>query len=170
MTSMRAQRLRQAGWISLGVLVISGGAKADPALPPPVGQNVYQPSQPGGGNSSAVSDPDSSFDNLEIIDSSLHGKVAVLRVGSEVADDKQLSNKLLSIFADLKNKTGHRLDLEMETIYKDKDDNALNAGSWISFTLRPHEEKEYRSTSISEEAVDFLVRVRRAPAAASTQG
>jgi hypothetical protein len=29
-------------------------------------------------------------------------------------------------------------------------------------TLDAHEEKEYRSTSISEEAVKFLIRVRRA--------
>jgi hypothetical protein len=109
-------------------------------------------------NAGGGTDADSSFDNLDIVDSSLNGKVAILRVGSEVEE-----NNLLSVFAGLKNKTAHRLNLEVQTIYKDKDDNALNAGSWIAFTLKPHEEKEYHSASISELAVDFLVRVRRAP-------
>lgn len=163
MTSMRAKKLKQAGWLGLGVLMISASAKAEPALPPPVGQKVFAP---GNGNADAASDSGSSFDNLDIVDSSLKGKVAVLRVGSEVAE-----NNLLTVFAGLKNKTAHRLDLEMQTIYKDKDDNALNAGSWIPFTLKPHEEKEYHSTSISVEAVDFLIRVRHAPSAtASTHG
>jgi hypothetical protein len=143
--------------------MISVCAKADPALPPPVGQNVYKPSPPSGGNADVESDLDLSFDNLDVIDSSLKGKLAILRVGSEVGE-----NKLLSVFAGLKNKSAHRLDLEMQTIYKDIDGNPLNAGSWISFTLKPHEEKEYHSASISVQAVDFLVRVRRASSSAST--
>jgi hypothetical protein len=110
-----------------------------------------------------AADTGSGFDNCDIADASLNGKLTVMRVGSETGE-----NNLLSVFAGVKNKTGHRLDLEMETIYKDKDDNPLNAGSWIPFTLPPRGEKEYRSASISEAATDFLIRVRRAPKAAAS--
>jgi hypothetical protein len=140
MTSMRALIFKQAGWTAFGALLILGCANADE------------------GTSSG-----SSFDNLDVVDASLNEKVAVLRIGSQLGD-----NNLLTVFAGLKNKTAHRVTVEVETIYKDKDGNALNAGSWIPMTLKPHEEWEYRSASISEEAVDFLVRVRRAPNAAST--
>jgi hypothetical protein len=157
---MHAKKWKQAGWTGLCVLIVSGCASANPAQPPVPAQSFLLA---GGGTAGAGSDLDSSFDNLDVVDSSLNGKIAVLRVGSEVAE-----NNLLSIFAGLKNKTARRLDLEVQTIYKDKDDNALNAGSWISFTLKPHEEKEYHSTSISVEAVDFLVRVRRASSAAAS--
>lgn len=109
------------------------------------------------GSAGDETDAGSSFDNLDIVDAGLNGKVAVMRVGSQLAE-----NNLLSVFAGLKNKTAHRLALEVETIYKDKAGNALNAGSWIALTLKPHEEREYRSSSISVEAVDFLIRVRRA--------
>jgi hypothetical protein len=118
-----------------------------------------------GADASGGTAPGSSFDNLEIADPSLNGKVTVLRVGSE-----RTGNNLLSVFAGLKNKTTYKVVLEAETIYKDKAGNALNAGSWIPVNLKPHEESEYRSASISEEAVDFLVRIRLAPnAAASTR-
>jgi hypothetical protein len=99
----------------------------------------------------------STFDNLEITDDSLKAKLGITRVGSQPS-----ANDLLSVFAGLKNKTGQSLKIEVQTLYKDKDGNPLNAGSWIPMTLKPHEETEYRSTSISADAVDFLVRVRRA--------
>ncbi len=99
----------------------------------------------------------STFDNLEMADDSLKGKLAVLRVGSEPSP-----NDLLSVFAGLKNRTSQPLTFQVQTLYKDKTGNSLNGGSWISMTLKPHEETEYRSTSISAEAVDFLVRIRRA--------
>jgi hypothetical protein len=146
----------------LGVAFNLGVAGSSPPPPPPVGQSVYANS-PGAkttaepANADAGSDLDSTFDNLDVVDSSLEGKLAVLRVGSELGP-----TNLLSIFAGLKNKTSHRLNLEVQTIYKDKDGNALNAGSWIAFALKAHEEREYHSASISEAAVDFLVRVRRA--------
>ncbi len=102
-------------------------------------------------------DVGSNFDNLDIVDASLKGKLGILRVGSE-----QTSNDLLSVFAGLKNKTSHSLALEVQTIYKDKAGDPLNSGSWVPMTLKPHEETEYRSSSISAQAVDFLVRVRSA--------
>lgn len=104
-------------------------------------------------------DAGSDFDNIDFVDASLNGKLTVLRVGSQPSP-----NGLLSIFAGLKNKTARQLDLELQTIYKDQEGNQLNEGSWIPFTLKPHEEKEYHSTSISSLSVDFLVRVRRATA------
>jgi hypothetical protein len=132
MTSMRAKLIQQAGWISFFFIAMIAGARAASAA-------------------------DTTFDNIDVIDPSLDGKMAVLRVGSDIG-----ANKLLSVFAGLRNKTGHSLNLEIETIYKDTFGNPLNTGSWIPFTLEAHEEKEYHSASISEQATDFLVRVRRA--------
>jgi hypothetical protein len=142
---MRAEFFKQAAWMSVFAFAIFGGEIV--AIPLPVHANA-------GGEEAA----DSSFDNLDIVDSGLNGKLGVERVGSEVGE-----NNLLTVFAGLKNKTGRQLNLQIETIYKDKDGNALNAGSWIPFTLSAHAEKEYRSSAISEAASDFLVRVRRAP-------
>jgi hypothetical protein len=111
-----------------------------------------------------ASDNDTSFDNLDVIDASLNGKLAIQRVGSEAN-----AFGLLSVFAGLKNKTSHALNLQAETIYKDTEGNPVNAGSWITLTLKPHEEKEYRSTSISVRfdpnvmEPNFLIRIRRAP-------
>jgi len=137
---MRAISPRPAGWAGLCLLLVAVFVLA--------------------GKAAGSSKEDSSFDNLDLIDPSLIGKVGVLRVGSELGE-----NKLLSVFAGLKNKTGHRIELEVQTIYKDEFNNALNSGSWIPFTLLAHEEKEYHSASISTQAVDFLIRVRRAPKA-----
>jgi hypothetical protein len=159
---MRALKSRPAKWAALCILIVSSWAGANPQPPPMPGQNILPASNAhvGGG-----SDADSSFDNLDVMDDSLKGKLAVVRVGSEPS-----ANNLLSVFAGLKNKTARRLSLEVQTIYKDQEGNALNAGSWIPMTLKPHEEREYRSTSITEAAVDFLIRVRRAPVTASAHG
>jgi hypothetical protein len=154
---MRAFKLKPAKWAALCVLVLSGCASADPQPSPMPMQAAHLA---GSENAEDETDASSSFDNLEIVDAGLNGKLAILRVGSDPS-----ANNLLSVFAGLKNKTPNRLALEVETIYKDKDGNALNAGSWIPMTLKPHQEKEYRSASISELAVDFLIRVRRAQAA-----
>jgi hypothetical protein len=53
----------------------------------------------------------------------------------------------------------------VETVYKDKTDHPLSDGraSWIGITLKPHEETQYRSVALSEDATDFMVRIRRAP-------
>jgi hypothetical protein len=134
---MRANSIKQAGWISLLVLLAMMTLSASRTL---------------------AADADLTFDNVDVIDTSLSGKLAVLRVGSDVG-----VNKLLTIFTGLRNKTGHALNLEIQTIYKDTYGNALNSGSWIPFTLKAHEEKEYHSSAISEQATDFLVRVRTAP-------
>ncbi|HEY0256751.1 MAG TPA: hypothetical protein VGC39_04845, partial [Candidatus Methylacidiphilales bacterium] len=89
----------------------------------------------------------SSFDNVEILTPSLNAKLAILRVGSDRTD-----TDLLSVFVGLKNKTARRLEFQMQTLYKDKAGNQLNTGraSWVPMTLKPHEESEYRSASISE--------------------
>jgi len=159
---MRAFELNPAKWAALCVLLVSDWAGANPQPSPMPAQNSLPANNAHAGRGA---DADSSFDNLDVVDDSLKGKLAVLRVGSEPS-----ANNLLSVFAGLKNKTVRRLNLEVQTIYKDQEGNALNAGSWIPMTLKPHEEREYRSTSITEEAVDFLIRVRRAPVAASAHG
>jgi hypothetical protein len=146
---MRAVKLGPAKWVGLCVLLISVYVSA----------NLLTSDA----NADEAMDAGSNFDNLDVVDASLNGKVAILRVGSQLGD-----NNLLAVFAGLKNRTAHRLALEVETIYKDKDGDTLNAGSWIPMTLTPYEERQYRSASISEEAVDYLVRVRRAPSVAST--
>lgn len=102
-------------------------------------------------------DTGSGFDNLEFVDARLKAKLNILRVGSEPSP-----NNLLTVFAGVKNKTSHHLDLEIQTIYKDKAGNELNHGSWIPVTLKPHEEKEYRSSALSTDASDFVVRIRNA--------
>jgi hypothetical protein len=109
------------------------------------------------GTDTGASDAGLTFDNLDVVDSTLRGKLAVLRVGSQPT-----ANNLLSVFVGLKNKTAHQLDLEVQTIYKDKDGQPLNEGSWIPVSLKMHEETEYHSASISEGAVDFVVSVRHA--------
>jgi hypothetical protein len=153
---MRAKVITQAGWMGLFFLGAVDGASANARTCGIAADRFFIASSAG---AVGATDADLSFDNIDVIDASLSGKLAVLRVGSDVG-----TNKLLSVFAGLKNKTGHHLDLEIETIYKDTYGNALNSGSWIPFNLKAHEEKEYHSASISEQATDFLVRVRRVTA------
>jgi hypothetical protein len=95
--------------------------------------------------------------NLDIVDDALKPKLDLVRI-----DAQRGSNNLLVVSLGLSNKTGRKIELEVETVYKDKSGNELNTGSWIPFTLKPHGELDYRSSSISEAAVDFLIRVRRA--------
>ena len=97
------------------------------------------------------------FDNLEVLDPSLKDSLAILRIGAEPKE-----TKLLSVFTGMKNKTGQKLSLEVQTIYKDRAGNPLNTGTWVPMTLKPHQMTEYRSASLSVEASDFLVRIRRA--------
>ena len=163
---MRAPIFKQAGWAGLCALILSGCSSTNSSTsmplppPPPLPPSPAPVQNPPPASNESVdegTDAGSGFDNLEIVGAGLNGKLAILRVGSDPS-----ANNLLSVFAGLKNKTTHRLALEMETIYKDKVGDALNAGSWIPVTLKPHEEQEYRSTSISVDGADFLIRVRRA--------
>jgi len=152
MRTIRPSPAKNAG---LCLVVVFGFAPLLPATPPkalPVVSNASDPT-----SAEADDDSGSTFDNLEIVDTSLKGKLGISRVGSQVAD-----NKLLTVFAGLKNKTSHRLALEVMTIYKDQTGASLNAASWIPVTLKAKEEREYRSSSITEQAVDFMIRVRRA--------
>jgi hypothetical protein len=108
---------------------------------------------------SGSSDIATAFDNVELVNPSLAGKLIILRVGSN-----RTEINLLSVFVGLKNKTAHVLQIEVQTIYKDKSGQALTegTGNWIQMKLKPHEEVQYRSVAISEDATDFLVRIRRA--------
>ena len=117
----------------------------------------------GGKGSSSGNDEASTsydFDNLEVDSPNLKSQLAVLRVGSERSD-----SNLLTVFTGLRNKSEHQLPIEVETVYKDKTDHPLSDGraSWIGITLKPHEETQYRSVAISEDATDFMVKIRRAP-------
>ena len=151
---MRTDRPSPAKYAGLCLLGVFSFAPVLPATPPRA-LPVVPPSSDA--PPAADSDSGSTFDNLEIVDSSLKGKLGISRVGSQVAD-----NKLLTVFAGFINKTSHRLPLEVMTIYKDQAGNPLNAASWIPVTLKANEEREYRSSSITEQAVDFMIHIRRA--------
>jgi hypothetical protein len=142
---------RSLALIGLGALWLAAPAPADPS------DDLAGPAA-GTSQGGGTSDTEADFNNIEIVDSSLEPRLDVARIGS-----RRGSNNLLAVFAGLRNKTAHKLELEIETIYKDPSGNALNTGSWIRFTLAPHDEKDYRSAAISEGAVDFLIRVRLAP-------
>ena len=109
----------------------------------------------------ASSDSSSDIDNLEIVGDGLKGKLEVLHMGANRND-----SNLLSVFAGVKNETGRKLELEMQTIYRDKDGNSLsNGANWIPITLKPHGQTQYRSVALSPDATDFLVRIRHAVSA-----
>jgi hypothetical protein len=115
--------------------------------------------------SASSSDSSSDIDNLEIVGDGLKGKLAVLHVGANRND-----SNLLSVFAGVKNETGRKLELEMQTIYRDKDGHSLSDGeNWIPITLKPHEQTQYRSVALSPDATDFLVRIRHAAPAVTGQ-
>jgi uncharacterized protein DUF1425 len=129
---------------------------------PVIGQNEgLADSTPGetAMEAAAVSSESSSdIDNLEIVGDGLKGKLEVLHVGASRND-----SNLLSVFAGVKNETGRKLEVEMQTIYRDKDGNSLSNGeNWIPITLKPHEQTQYRSVALSPDATDFLVRIRHA--------
>ncbi len=107
----------------------------------------------------APADNESGFDNVDLLDGSLTGKLGVLRVGSDRSDEN-----LLSILAALRNLTGHPLKLEAQTLYKDANGNWMNGGcaGWIPLELKPHGQLNYRSESLSVGAQNFLVRIRLA--------
>ena len=134
--------------LGLGALLVPGAAVGDPS------EDLMRASTDAGAN-----DADSDFNNIEIVDPMLEPKLDLERIGS-----RRGANNLLVVFAGIRNKTARKLEIEIETIYKDQGGNGLNTGSWIHFTLLPHEEQDYRSSAISEAAVDFLIRVRRARA------
>jgi hypothetical protein len=146
---MNAATAKQVAIIGIAALLLLGPASADPS------DDLAGP--PGGPNGGPTTDKDSDFNNIEIVDAALESKLELVRVGSNRG-----ANNLLGVFAGIRNKTARRLELEIETIYKDQAGNELNTGSWIPVTLPPHEQQDYRSSAISEAAVDFLIRVRRA--------
>jgi hypothetical protein len=154
---MRAAILRRAALAGLGALLFLRSAPADPS------EDLT--GTPGaisaGASDNGPADRDY-LNNLEIVDPTLKPKLDLVRIGAQRG-----GNNLLGVFLGLRNKTGNRLALEVETIYKDKAGNVLNTGSWMRLTIEPHAQQDYRSMTIDESAVDFLVRVRRAPAHAA---
>jgi hypothetical protein len=108
----------------------------------------------------AATDGDSElgFDNVDVIDHGLEAKLNVVSAGSQ-----RTANNLLAIFATVKNLTAHRLVIQAQTLYKDRAGNWLDGGraGWITLTLQPHQKLDYRSASLSIQAQDFVVRIRR---------
>ena len=147
---MRAGKLTLPVMIGLGTLGMLLPAKADPS-----DDLVNTP----GAMSEGGSEHDEQYyrNNLDIVDDVLKPKLDLTHI-----DAQRSRNNLLVVTLGVSNKTGHKVDLEVETVYRDKSGNELNTGSWIPFTLQPHGDLNYRSSSISEAAVDFLIRVRKA--------
>ena len=112
-----------------------------------------------GGNPTNVT---AALDKVEILDASLKPKLTFQRMSSHRAP-----NKLLDVSVNVHNNTGNVVLFEAETIFKDKDGTPLNKGSCIDFSLKPYDEIDYRSTSISEKAVDFTICLRSSPAPAT---
>ncbi|MCE0498103.1 MAG: hypothetical protein LV481_09180 [Methylacidiphilales bacterium] len=153
------------------VSVVSPPPAASSAQPAPM-QEPAAPLQSSSGvpvttspKDSGTSDTTTAFDNVDLVNANLVGKLAILRAGSSRTEDN-----LLSVFVGLKNETARVLQVEIQTIYKDSSGQALTQGTenWIPMKLKPHEEAQYRSVAISEDAADFLVRIRRAVPAVST--
>ena len=104
--------------------------------------------------------PEAGGGNLEVLSPSLNNRLAVNHVKSHRTD-----SNLLAVSAALKNSSSHDLPLQVETVYRDKHGLMINShASWVPLTLKPGEETEYRSVSITDDANDYLVRIRRAPA------
>ncbi len=144
---MRAGKLTLPAILGLGLL--------SPAPAAPSDDLVNTPGAMSGGGTEV--DQHDLRDNLDIVDDVLKPKLDLTRI-----DASRSRTNLLVVTLALSNKTGRKVDLEVETVYRDKGGNELNTGSWIPFTLQPHGDLNYRSSSISEAAVDFLIRVRKA--------
>ena len=124
-------------------------------IPPPSSETMSS-------SSDTVAAP-KNFDDVEMVDDSLQGKLSVTRTGSS-----RTTNDLLSVFAGLRNKTSHVLKIEAQTVYKDAQGTPLPGGSssWVPITLKSHGRTDYRSASLSADAQDYLIRIRRPPTAA----
>lgn len=133
-------------------MLLTGVPKADPSLLDSPGSTAAAAGQ--------SDNSDIGFDatKVDILDESLKPKLTLLRVGSS-----RSTGNVLAVFAGVQNNTGRTLPFEIETIYRDKNGNALNRGSWIKLSLKPRDEIDYKSSSLSEDAVDFTIRIRRVP-------
>jgi len=147
---MRAGKLTLPAILGLGTLGLLPLAAAQPS-----DDMVNTPGAISEGNTDT--DQRDYRNNLDIVDDVLKPKLDLTHI-----DAQRSRNNLLVVTLGVSNKTGHKVDLEVETVYRDKSGNELNTGSWIPFTLQPHGDLNYRSSSISEAAVDFLIRVRKA--------
>lgn len=144
--------------MGLSLVLLTGAPKAQPSLLESPGSTAAAAT--GQGDSGEV---DIDATKVEFVDGSLKPKLEVLRTGS-----RRTSSKLLAVFVGVRNNTGRTLAFEVATIYRDKNGNALNRGSWIRLSLKPHEEIDYKSSSLSDDAADFTVRVRKPLAATAS--
>jgi hypothetical protein len=138
-----------AGLAMLGVLLLAVRVQAEPS------DDLDAPRTNAGG---MIVSSDSDDVHIDLVDPALDRRLEVVNI-----DATRGGNNLLAITATLRNKTGARLSIAVETIYRDKQGSDLNAGTWLHLTLGPHEVHKYRSSAIAEAAVDFLIRVRPAP-------
>lgn len=100
-----------------------------------------------------------------VTSSALKGRLAVLRIRSNRND-----SNLLTVSAGLKNRSSHSLPLQVATVFKDKDGQPLSdSQNWEEITLKPHEVTQYHSVATTEDASDYLVRVRALPTSAAAQ-
>jgi len=93
---------------------------------------------------------------VEVVSSSLHGKLTVSRINSSRATG------LLAVSAEMRNRTSHRLEIQVQTVFKDQTGLALTnqEGSWETVTMKAHQETPYQATASSAQAAEFLIRLR----------
>jgi hypothetical protein len=144
--------------MGLSLVLLTGAVKADPSLLDSPGSTAAAAAGHANGG-----DIGYDFSKVEMLDESLKPRLVLLRIGAQ-----RTTSNLLAVFAGMRNATSRKLAFEIETIYRDKDGNALNKGSWIRLSLKPQEEIDYKSASLSEDAVDFTIRVRRVPTATAS--
>lgn len=100
--------------------------------------------------------------NIVTVDNNLAGvicsKIQIARQRTEWTDDGRLQ-----IFVEIENRTTHELDLEIQTAFKDSNDNfLLDAAPWTVVVLHRNQTHVYTATALSKDAAKAHVRLRNA--------
>ncbi len=100
--------------------------------------------------------------NIVTVDNDLAGplcsKIQIARQRTEWTPDGRLR-----IFVEIENRTTSELDLEIQTAFKDCDDNfLLDAAPWTVVVLHRNQTHVYAATAMNRDAVKAHVRLRNA--------
>lgn len=104
--------------------------------------------------------PEASGAKVVLLDEGLRDMLAVDKVRSGLS-----GNKLLVVEADLRNRTGRDLEVQVQTLYRDENGNPLyyqngNETAWTSFVISASSTTPYRSQALSPLAKQFTIRIR----------
>lgn len=100
--------------------------------------------------------------NIVTVDNNLAGvicsRIQIARQRTNWSDDGRLQ-----IFVEIENRTTCELDLEIQTAWKDADDNfLLDATPWTVVVLHRNQTHVYTATAMSDDAEKAHVRLRNA--------